>query len=685
MKKSLLLLVFALCSVMTFSACDLLGGGNSSESSSSVASEVESEVSESVEESDPEEDESSADEVEEKVTVTFSQVGEVDKTIELTKGEGLSEEDIPAFAEKVGYTVIWDLENVDLTNIQEDITINAKETANTYTITYDAGDGVVAEATKTVAYDSDVEHPVPVLTDWEFVSWTYEGAAVLDGVWKIASDVTLVAQWTDQRPSYTVTFVQGAQSQSVVVKKGESVAAADVPALVEIAGYDVAWNINDYSNIQSDMTVTAVYTAKTYTITYKAEGFDIDGTTTNVVYGDAYSLAVLEKDGYNFLGWSYAGSVYTSGNAWNIAGNVELTASWSAMDQVNITFVNTNGNSSVRSVYSGENLTDLPAIEAKVGYDVDTANWYLDAECTQVASFTNLTENMTVYAKATPKTYTITFNANGGNAVENKQVTYDAAYTLPTPTRDGYWEFAGWMNDQGLIITDGTWTTDASITLTAQWTDTRQDFTVTFKQAGQENKIFNVKQGDNFTSIPDVVAKTGYNVAWETVNLSNIQSNITVNAVETAKTYLVSYNANGGDCDDTMLNVTYDKAIGEMSIPTRTGYTFKYWTYNGQKIDENYVWQIDGDVELVADWTAKTYTITLDADGGSCATTMTVTFNAAIGEIPTPTRTGYTFNGWTYNGQSIDKDFVWTIDDGATFKASWTKNTTEDDQWTNNY
>ncbi len=684
MKKSLLLLVFALCSVMTFSACDLFGGGDPTESTSSVTSEV----SESVEESDPEEDESSPEEVEEKVTVTFTQSGEVDKTIELTKGEGLSEEDIPAFAEKVGYTVAWDLEGVDLTNIQEDITINAIETANTYTITYDAGNGEVEVATKEVAYDSNVTHPVPVLADWEFVSWTYEDVAVLDGVWKIASDVTLVAQWTDQRPSYTVTFVQGTEAKSVTVKKGESVAAEDVPALIEIPGYSVAWDKTDYSNIQSNMTVTAQYTANTYVVTYDADGFDIDGTSIEVVYGSAYSLAVLEKEGYNFLGWSYAGSVYTSGNTWNIAGNVTLTPSWSAIDQVTVTFVNTDG-TSVRSVYSGETLTDLPTINDKVGYNVDTANWYSDEECTQVASFENLTADMTVYAKATPKSYTITFDENGGAAVDDLQVTYDKEYTLPTPTRDGYWEFAGWANGQGTIITDGTWTTDADITLTAQWTDTRQDFTITFVQAGQESQRFNVKQGDNFTNIPDVVAKTGYNVAWnlEGVNFNNIQSNITVNAVETAKTYLVSYNANGGNCDDAMLSVTYDAAVGEMATPTRTGYTFKRWTYNGQTIDANYVWKIDSNVELVAEWTAKTYTITLDADGGSCAATMTVTYDKAIGEIPTPTRTGYTFNGWTYNGTPISATDVWTTDADATFKATWTENVTdsEEDQWTNNY
>ena len=58
------------------------------------------------------------------------------------------------------------------------------------------------------------------------------------------------------------------------------------------------------------------------------------------------------------------------------------------------------------------------------------------------------TENHTLMALWTPKTYTVTFDANGGNVgTASKSVTYNSEYgPLPTPTRSGY-TFEGWVLD----------------------------------------------------------------------------------------------------------------------------------------------------------------------------------------------------------------------------------------------
>jgi uncharacterized repeat protein (TIGR02543 family) len=62
-------------------------------------------------------------------------------------------------------------------------------------------------------------------------------------------------------------------------------------------------------------------------------------------------------------------------------------------------------------------------------------------------SICDFDNDTTLYAKWTPNTYTVTFNANGGSlsGVSSKQVTYDSTYgSLPTATKSGY-TFGGWF------------------------------------------------------------------------------------------------------------------------------------------------------------------------------------------------------------------------------------------------
>ena len=549
--------------------------------------------------------ENSSDNETQYVTVTFKQEGKTDVVKTLGKGDNLT--DIPIPAEKTGYNVIWD--RTDFTGIMEDIVVNAVATANTYTVTYDANGGLVANATQEVTYDAETILATPEKEDYLFLGWYYEGTAVVNGKWVIADDVTLVAQWEDQRPTYKVTFVQGELSNEVFVKKGEAVATADIPTFVEKTGYSVVWDKTDYTNIQADMTVTARYTANTYTVTYDADGFEIDGMTATITYDEACTALdmTLSKEGYRFLGWKYNDVTYTNASIWNVADNVTLMADWAAKEQVVVTFTDTNGSTISKTVYKGETLTDIPTPKAKTGYTVDTENWYIDAGCSIVATFTNLQENITVYAKASANKYTVTYNANGGLVVNaTQEVVFDADYTLETPTHtESYMRFDGWKDaENNTIALTGKWTTDRDMSLTAQWTDTREIYTISFVQAGQETKTFSVKEGESFTEIPTPTAKIGYTVVWNKNEFTNVTENITVMAIETAKTYTIILNANGGNVSQTTFTVTYGQAY-EFEKPIHKENAFSSWKYNGEKVALSGVWDIDiesGEGELLAEW-----------------------------------------------------------------------------------
>ena len=540
------------------------------------------------------------------VTITFKQDGHADVVKKVEKGGSLT--DIPSPAEKVGYTVTWN--RTDFTNIKEDIKVTAIEKANKYTITYDANGGTVENATQEVTYDEKTTLATPVREDWTFLGWTYNNAAVLNNEpWKIADSVTLVASWQDARPAYKVTFQDGSQSKVVDVKKGESVADEDIPEFVGKTGYTVDWDKKDYTNIQGDMTVTAVYNPIIYTVTYNADGFEIDGKTVQLTYDAACSALdmSLTKAEADFLGWTYNGVNYTNASTWNVADeNVVLEAAWAPKDQIVIKFTDTDGSTINKTVYEGQDLTDIPTPKDKTGYMVDKDNWYVDEACTTVATFTNVQEKATVYAKATAKNYTISYNANGGS-VKNptQEVYYDAAYTLETPTHEkSYMHFDGWKDVNGNIIQNGTWKTDGNVSLTAQWTDTRAIYTISFVQKGQESKTFTVKAGESFTDIPDPVAKTGYTVVWEEKDLTNVQGNIEVKAIETAQTYTITLKLYE-DVTETAY-VTYDDSysLRNGKNPTRSGYEFKGWKYNGEDFDASGTWNIvvEGECVIEAQW-----------------------------------------------------------------------------------
>ena len=110
-------------------------------------------------------------------------------------------------------------------------------------------------------------------------------------------------------------------------------------------------------------------------------------------------------------------------------------------------------------------------------------------------------------------------------------------------------------------------------------------------------------------------------------------------------------------------------ATPAFEAPERTGYTFAGWT-------PEVAATVTGNVTYTAQWTANEYTLTLDANGGKVEpAALTVTYDAAIGTLPVPTRTGYTFNGWfDADGNEVTAETVYTIAGDSIVTAKWTAN-----------
>ncbi len=136
--------------------------------------------------------------------------------------------------------------------------------------------------------------------------------------------------------------------------------------------------------------------------------------------------------------------------------------------------------------------------------------------------------------------------------------------------------------------------------------------------------------------------KTGYTFAGWTpaIPATMPAENMTIKAKWTMNQYTLTFDTNGGS---TIAPITqdYGTAITAPADPTKTGYTFAGWTLAipATMPAEN--------MTIKAKWTVNQYTLTFDTNGGSTIAPITQDYGTAITAPADPTKTGYTFAGWT--------------------------------------
>lgn len=343
---------------------------------------------------------------------------------------------------------------------------------------------------------------------------------------------------------YTVIFIQNSETQTTVeVEEGKSPDASKIPALTPKEGYDAAWSVTDFSVYKGGDVVQcfAVYQPKEYEVSYNVNGGVEITQTTKVRYQSEYLLVTPERDGYIFSHWTDASGnkVPLSGAAWRVAQNVTLTAQWTqkTANTYRITFQQEGAEDVVYYVNEGESFTQpLPVLVAKTGY---TAVWSVNGSA---PDFTNISSNLYVTPKYTAKTYTVSFDSNGGSAVtDTRVVTYGEAYDFSDieVTKAGLSFVNGWYYADRNVLTTGIWEIDGddAITLTAKWS-----VKVTFRQSGCEDIVRYYFEGSSVPKeeIPAVTPKDGYIVKWEAAaeeKLKNLQGDVVIDAIEQETTW----------------------------------------------------------------------------------------------------------------------------------------------------
>ncbi|MFR9582593.1 MAG: InlB B-repeat-containing protein [Rikenellaceae bacterium] len=123
----------------------------------------------------------------------------------------------------------------------------------------------------------------------------------------------------------------------------------------------------------------------------------------------------------------------------------------------------------------------------------------------------------------------------------------------------------------------------------------------------------------------------------------------------------------------TSNTISYNAVIPEPDAPTRTGYDFDGW-YTSDSYST--AWDFDNLVTtpttLYAKWTIATYVVTFNSNGGSEVSSQSIVYNTYLDEPESPSRNGYTFDGW-YSNSSLTTVWIFStaITSNTTLYAKW--------------
>ena len=364
------------------------------------------------------------------------------------------------------------------------------------------------------------------------------------------------------------------------------------------------------------LTLTA---DKLYTVTMDTAGGDPIRPIQYTVESEAFQLPTPVRTGYIFLGWTGEGITEpqkTIEIPQGSTGDRTYTANWQVIEYTIITLLEGgNEGSSQVYFYTVEQTVTLPT-PTRTGYTF--LGWTGEGITTPQPNVTipkGSTGDKTYIENWELTEYNITMDLNGGSGETTLLYTViDDEFALPTPTRHGY-EFVGWTGE-------GITTPQTSVKI---------------PKGSTGNKA--------------------YTANWQVIE------------------YTITLDTNGGPVVSPIKYTVEDT----FTLPYifRPGYEFAGWTLDGSGMLPFTPLIIypgtTGDLHYKAEWRLAEYTITMDLDGGSGQEKVVYTITDEDFELPTPTRNGYEFVGWTGERITTPQTSV-KIPKGSTGNKAYTAN-----------
>lgn len=455
--------------------------------------------------------------------------------------------------------------------------------------------------------------------------------------------------------------------------------------------------------LTANRTLVAKYKIKSYTVNATSEDTN-KGTVSpagqTVEHGANATVVATPKAAYNFEGW-YNGTTKVSSNTsytFAVTANISLTAKFTIKTFITTTANSTGGTASVNKSsveYGGSAIwTATPS----TGYNF--SKWS-NGSTTNPLTVSNITANTHITPVFILKSYTVTWNPNGGTVdpMSTTKTHGSTLGTLPTPTRAAdaqyTYTFKGWFTATtgGTQISAST-TVTGNVTYYAQWTATPRSYTATFNGNGGDTpspSTITKTYGSELGTLP-TCSRTGYTfLGWYTASsggtkissTTKITGTVTYYAQWSINSYTLTYNVNGGNAvSPTSKSVQYGSAYGTLPTPTKNSdaeftYAFAGWytaASGGTQVIANTTMGA-GNTTIYAHWTAtrRSYTVTWNGNGGTPSkSSSSFHYNDALGTLPTATRTRYTFKGWSTSANgSVNVSTTTKVTGNVTYYAIW--------------
>ncbi len=456
---------------------------------------------------------------------------------------------------------------------------------------------------------------------------------------------------------------------------------------------------------QGDVTLYAIWTAATYTVTVQINNSNLGQVSTTNVTGVAHGTAISVSGNVLTLGSAtvtataktvagynvtFSGFTPSSGT---ITSNTTITANFTAVEKTSysITF-NSNGGSGTmnsQSILEGATANLTTNAFTKAGHKF--VGWATTADGAKAyddgASYTMGSANVTLYAIWEVETYTVTISVNDDALGQVSQtsvanVPYGATFSVSGNvltvngtqiTATAKTVAGASVNFDGFTPASGTITT--ATTITANFSSVAIKHNIIFKANGGVGNDYtqSINEGADANLTANTFTKEGYTfLGWSADSTATLPTyvdgasytmgtaDVTLYAIWDVEKYVVTYNYNGANGGDTTVSndVEYGFTLstGILPVPTKTGYTFGGWwvdqacetTQVGVTLTSMPDCGADSAVvNVYAKWTVKTFTVNFETNGGNAISAQQVAYGTDLStDMPTTTKTGYAFGGW---------------------------------------
>ena len=581
---------------------------------------------------------------------------------------------------KIGYNFLgWSGTDIDgmSTNvvIPSGSTGNREYTANweaiEYTITYELDGGTNSERNpeRYTIEDGIIWLEEPTKAHYEFCGWWLDGKRITEIPYSSYGDKTIDARWIPTIYTITYNLNGGDHDMSEPIVEyytiEDGVIRLSNPTKI---GYNfLGWSGTEIDGmsmnvvIPSGSTGNREYTANweviTYTITYELDGGSATNAVEYTIESETIVLTNSMKAHYDFVEWQLNGEKITE-IAKGSYGNKALVAVWKPTDYT-ITYELNGGTVINETTYTIESTGIVLNNPTKTGYTfLGWSGTDIDGISANVVIPSGSTGDREYTANWEVITYTITYELDGESTTNVTEYTIESeTIVLSNPTKAHY-DFVEWQLD-GKKVTEIASGSYGDKTLVAVWTPTV--YTIAFELNGGSaiNETTYTIESEAIALVNPT--KTGYTfLGWSGTDIDGISANVVIPSGSTRNreytanweviTYTITYELDGGSAINAV-EYTIESETIVLSNPTKAHYDFVEWQLDGKKVTEIASGSY-GDKTLVAVWTPTVYTIAFELNGGSAINETTYTIESEAIALVNPTKTGYTFLGWS--GTDID-------------------------------